>query len=45
MINLLSDVNLNEDRTHQISIVDFDTLPNLFGENFFYTSYFQKVKL
>ncbi len=35
---------LNEDRTHQISIVDFDTLPNLFGENFFLYKLFPKSK-
>ncbi|MFA7228313.1 MAG: glycosyltransferase family 2 protein [Melioribacteraceae bacterium] len=26
---------LNEDRSYQVSIVDFDTIPNLFGENLF----------
>ncbi|MCX6171125.1 MAG: glycosyltransferase family 2 protein [Ignavibacteriales bacterium] len=26
---------LNEDKSYQISIVDFDSLPNLFGENLF----------
>jgi GT2 family glycosyltransferase len=26
---------LNEDRSHQISIVDFDSISNLFGENYF----------
>lgn len=35
---------LNEDRTHQISIVDFDTLPNLFGENFFLYKLFPRSR-
>ena len=35
---------LNEDRTHQISVVDFDTIPNLFGENLFLYKLFRRSK-
>lgn len=35
---------LNENRTHQISIVDFDTISNLFGENFFLYKLFPRSK-
>jgi len=36
---------LNEDNSHQISVVDYDTITNLFGENFFLYSLFPKSKL
>lgn len=35
---------LNEDGSHQISIVDFDTLSNLFGENYFLYKVFPNGK-
>ncbi|NJD23524.1 MAG: glycosyltransferase family 2 protein [Melioribacter sp.] len=35
---------LNEDHTHQISVVDFDTISNLFGENFFLYKLFPESK-
>jgi len=35
---------LNNDRSHQISIVDFDTISNLFGENFFLYKLFPRSK-
>ncbi len=35
---------LNEDRTHQISVVDFDSISNLFGENFFLYKLFPRSK-
>lgn len=36
---------LNKDRSHQISVVDFDTLMNLFGENSFLYKLFPESKL
>ena len=36
---------LNSDGSHQISIVDFDSLSNLFGESFFLYKLFTKNKL
>lgn len=36
---------LNEDGTHQISLVDFDTITNSFGENFFLYKLFPFSKL
>lgn len=36
---------LNEDGSHQISLVDFDTLTNSFGENFFLYKLFPHSKL
>lgn len=35
---------LNEDGSHQISVVDFDTISNSFGENFFFYKFFPKSK-
>lgn len=36
---------LNEDGSHQVSIVDFDTLTNSFGENFFIYKLFPRSKI
>ena len=36
---------LNEDHTHQISIIDFDTISNLFGENFFLYKLFPRSRI
>lgn len=36
---------LNEDGSHQISLVDFDTVSNSFGENFFVYKLFPESKL
>ncbi len=36
---------LNKDLSHQISVVDFDTVSNLFGENFFLYLLFPKSKI
>lgn len=36
---------LNDDGTHQVSIVDFDTLTNSFGENFFIYKLFPRSKI
>ncbi|MDP2039171.1 MAG: glycosyltransferase family 2 protein [Ignavibacteria bacterium] len=36
---------LNEDGSHQVSVIDYDTISNLFGENFFLYKVFPKSKL
>lgn len=36
---------LNEDGSHQISVIDYDTISNLLGENFFLYKLFPKSKL
>lgn len=35
---------LNEDGSHQVSIIDYDTISNLFGENYFFYKLFPKSK-
>ncbi len=35
---------LNADGSHQVSVIDFDTISNLFGENFFVYKIFPKSK-
>ncbi|OGU65596.1 MAG: hypothetical protein A2499_15235 [Stygiobacter sp. RIFOXYC12_FULL_38_8] len=36
---------LNEDGSHQVSVIDYDTISNLFGENYFLYKLFPKSKL
>jgi GT2 family glycosyltransferase len=36
---------LNEDGSHQVSVINYDTISNLFGENFFLYKLFPKSKL
>ncbi|KAF0142485.1 MAG: putative glycosyltransferase [Stygiobacter sp.] len=36
---------LNEDGSHQVSVIDYDTISNLFGENYFLYKLFTKSKL
>ncbi len=36
---------LNEDGSHQVSIIDYDTITNLFGENYFFYKLFPASRL